>query len=267
MSKKFEGDTAKVEILDDNRVVLKPENPTFGYHRFRDKIDKLRLLKEIVTNTDGVTIPAILQDKDTEVIVERAEGINLTEIPGSSQGAILDFLSIPTEIKLIGAVRYLQVVAEVDKSGRAIIDHKADSIFIKPNGSITIVDGGVLDTIHHLKPMNSEINTLNQSLVHTLECFFSREVNNYALTLMPAGFVLLFRSAEEICRNQNGPDKLIAEVQKYMQDTTPIPEQKPALIGNIPTDLWHEGMTQFQYDLAFADAWRNWEIDHLEKRL
>lgn len=146
-SESFGGAIADVTLTPTTAILTAYSNSSSGRDELREKIDSLELLSDLTRGIKGLLIPKVIARNDTvgRYEIERAKGLNLTITQGERQGRSVEFFSIPTSAKVNAVQTYLSMIDRVNRKGYAFKDHKADSVFLQKNGTVTVVDADALN--------------------------------------------------------------------------------------------------------------------------
>ncbi|MDX9739006.1 MAG: hypothetical protein RBT33_01410 [Candidatus Dojkabacteria bacterium] len=214
------GNFAKVQMLD-TEVIVQPRSPLpASITDVNEKMNNQEIFNQMFSNFDGIKICPIKEKDSTQgrYVVQRAEGINLTNIQNEQEGDIKSFLTLSTDIKTNGILIYLRMLKELNSKGYSFQDHKGDSIFIqkvpenKSSSTLSIIDAGSLT-----KNNNSEDSwsaELKGGLKETLESFFTRGNNIKEIeSLIPTGIRTILNRID----SYPNADSLLSDVRAYVR--------------------------------------------------
>jgi hypothetical protein len=205
----------------DTEVIVQPRSPLpASITDVNEKMNNQEIFNQMFSNFDGIKICPIKEKDSTQgrYVVQRAEGINLTNIQNEQEGDIKSFLTLSTDIKTNGILIYLRMLKELNSKGYSFQDHKGDSIFIqkvpenKSSSTLSIIDAGSLT-----KNNNSEDSwsaELKGGLKETLESFFTRGNNIKEIeSLIPTGIRTILNRID----SYPNADSLLSDVRAYVR--------------------------------------------------
>lgn len=176
------GNFSKVEMRD-NDVVMEPRSNFPGkIADMNEKMGKQETFNKMFENFEGIEICEI-KEKDTSkgrYVVERAEGINLSQIDGEKDGEIKEFLNLRVDVKSSALLTYVKMIEVLNSKNISFTDHKGDSIFVQSDynsplkSKISIVDAGSLSS--HENQQEAWRKDLNGGLVDALKSFYTRGI-------------------------------------------------------------------------------------------
>ena len=214
------GNFAKVRMLQ-TKVIIEPKSvlPT-AIADINQKMENQQIFNEMFSNSEGINICPIKEKDRTKgrYVVERAQGITLSNIDEEREGNIEDFLSLSIDAKTKGILIYLRMIKELNSNGYSFQDHKGDSIFIqkvpenRSSCTLSIIDAGSI-TKNDTQEESWE-SELRGGLKDTLKSFFTRG-NNMAdmVSLIPTGLKTIL---DRIDTYPNA-DSLLSEVRAYVR--------------------------------------------------
>ncbi|MDY0097019.1 MAG: hypothetical protein RBS01_01565 [Candidatus Dojkabacteria bacterium] len=214
------GNFAKVQMLP-TEVIVEPKSilPT-AVADINQKMENQQVFNEMFSNFDGINICPI-KEKDTtkgRYVVERAQGVNLSNTEGERDGDIEDFLSLSIDAKTKGVLIYLRMIKELNSKEYSFQDHKGDSIFIqkvpenRSSCTLSLIDAGSI-TRNNSEDESWE-SELRGGLKDTLKSFFTRGNNMREIEgLIPTGLKTIL---DRIDTYPNA-DSLLSEVRAYVK--------------------------------------------------
>ncbi len=258
----FEGRTAQVKLTEDTAILSTKFGLPNEKAQLGRKIELLTILGQLTKKVSGLIIPKVLESNDPRGVyaIQRARGLNLTEQLGESQGDTKIFLTIPIEQKVRGLITYFRMVGKVNESGYEFRDHKTDSVFIQPDGTLTVVDAdGMIKENNPWEYDRLERNGIQDIVIN----MFSRGLSKTILLvegeyLVPGGVFTICSHLSEVRSAFVVADR----IEGWLNDTyDPINHYPYGSLKNgakdvsIKKHLITSGMTNAQYDIADANQY------------
>ena len=139
----LEGNLARVTV-GEGTIEMRPKNQHDPEEKqlLQRKIAKLENFRLLTIGIDGLAVPKVLERDEINgrYVIQKAEGFNLSSLKEQTFGDPRAFFEIPVEAKVKGLLTYLRAIERINSRGFAFADHKSDSVFITPEGIVTIVD-------------------------------------------------------------------------------------------------------------------------------
>lgn len=258
---KISGLTAVVKLQGDTAVLSTEYGLPTQKEQLRRKVDLLEQFRDLTDGIDGLIIPTVLQrnEQKGEYVVNRARGVNLTEMRGQRQGDTKDFFDIPLESKIRGVITYLAAIGRINSAGYAFRDHKTDSVFVQPDGTITIVDADGLDK--QSNPWMTDQNIRN-GIRDVAMSSFSRGLDESTLGsdpqfLMPAGVNTVISHLDRADSATTAARRIAGWITGKYDPSLHYPYNS----SMVRQDIWKPGMTNYQYDIAEAKYYLDYALD------
>lgn len=256
-NEKLSGRTAVVK-LDKETATLSTEFGLPGQKaELKRKIELLDKLRELTKDIDGLVIPRVLNRDELrgEYVLDRAKGYNLTEQQGMKLGKTAGFFDVPTEAKIRGLTTYFKMIGKINSEGWAFRDHKTDSVFLNEDGTITIVDADGME--QEKNPWTTDKSERN-GVQDVVNGFFNRGMAEMTLgeipdLLIPAGIKVMTTDLQI----SDSAAVLAERLEGYMKQKYDPSKDYSYNPGMYRKDIYEEGMTNFDYDMAEADFYKN----------
>lgn len=234
------GNFAKVEMREDEVIVEPRSRLPSAIESLNVKMDKQQMFNEMFSNFEGIKVCQIKESDDItgRYVVERAQGLNLSNVSGERDGNIENFLSLSTDMKTKGVLIYLRMLKELNTKNYSFQDHKGDSIFLQGDNTnktckLSIIDAGSLTKNNN--PQESWEAELRGGLKETIKSFFTRGTDMKEMeSLIPRGIRTIL---ERIDQYPNA-DALLSDIRGYVRggksiDKFDYHERKNDILKNL----------------------------------
>jgi hypothetical protein len=230
--------------MREGEVLMEPRGTLLSQiASMNDRMNKQETFNGIFKDFEGIHICPI-NEKDTvkgKYVVERAQGINLSQVRGERDGSVNEFFNLGVQVKASTLLTYVKMVEFLNSKNISFTDHKGGGVFIQESyedpkkSEISIINARSL-ALHETKE-DAWRKELKGGFGDVLKSFFTRGIDIEEINeLIPRGIKEMLDNIETYPNARTFLDNLNAYIYGEA--------------GDVVDPINSLGMSKFDIDCA-----------------